>query len=136
MRRDVCLFLALATLAACAKPAPQADPCVIPAFAATAQPGTYMGEREAAAICVKRAAFTIARQGGPLPPIAAAAIAQCGAEEAAAVAALKKSGPAYDYQFKIIHDDLTHAAARAAIQARAIGCGRAPGQGADTVYGE
>jgi len=128
----VLVFIA-ASASACSKPSPPEDTCVMPDFTATAAPGTYMGQREQAAFCVRRAAFEMARKGGPLPPIAAAALARCAKEEADTLAALQKMGPVYDYQRQMIHDDLTHAAARAAVQARSIGCGKRPGAGRDTI---
>src|SRR5437762_13566129 len=119
-------FLAAFVLAACQKPVPPpAHICVIPAFVPSKAPaGSWTAEKEKALYCAKRAAYEIARAGGPLPPIAAAAVAQCADAQEAAIAALRKEGPVYAWERAQLTESLTHMAKISAAQARSIGCGR------------
>lgn len=135
MLRRSLAALALVLAAGCEKEvaAPQIDPCVMPTFTGTHAAGTAMGEKERVTFCVKHAAYALAAKGGPLEPIAAQAVAQCAAAEEAQLAAARKEGPLYDYQIPIMHEALVNNAKRAAVQARATGCGRRPGERPDTV---
>jgi hypothetical protein len=128
--RRVATVLALLALGACSKPAaPPVDTCVLPALAAGAAEGTWAGEKARAAYCVKRAAYELARQGGPVDPIGAAALAQCaGAEDKAMAALAKEEGRSYPWERTQLHESLAHTAQVSARQARDIGCGLPPGQ--------
>jgi hypothetical protein len=128
MARRLLILLAVAALASCDEQARvEADPCVRPPFPQTQAPGSYMGQRERASNCVKRAAFVLARKGGPVEPIGAEAMRLCAQEEADVITALQKLGPVYDYQREQLHQGFARAAQRAAAQARSIGCGRPGG---------
>jgi hypothetical protein len=116
-------------LAGCHKPPPE-DTCRPPVLTATAPPGGYAAEKEAAMICVKKTAFNLAKAGGPVASIGAAAVAQCAATEKA----IGKSGETlYDWQRDQLHESLLHAAQISAVQARAMGCGLPPGAPRDTL---
>ncbi|HWA64171.1 MAG TPA: hypothetical protein VG939_22575 [Caulobacteraceae bacterium] len=120
---------ACAGVAACEKPEPDVV-CRTPLLKATQAPGTYAAEKEAALICVKSAAFALAKAGGPLDPIPAAAVAQCSAQEKAIG---QSGGTLYDWQRQQLHESFLHAAKITAAQARSMGCGAAPGAARDTV---
>ena len=117
----------------CDKPAPSVDTCVTPRQTAPADPRSYAGQRELAHACVKSAAYGIAREGRAVDLVADAVLRQCAGKEADEIAALKRTGPVYPYQVAQIHEGLVHMAKLSAVQARARGCGLAPGQQADSM---
>jgi hypothetical protein len=129
MIRALSLAGALLLLAACGKAEAPVDTCRTPDFAAKATSGTFAGEKEAAMLCVKRAAFAMVKAGQPLPGIAEAAMIQCKPAEAA----MGKTDPLEDWQRKALHETLTHVAERTATQARSTGCGQRPGEAKDTI---
>ena len=130
MGRTIVAALTLLSLAACGKPAAAVDPCHPPKLLAAAAPGTYGADREAATNCVRQAAYALTRAGGPITNVAAAAVERCAAQEKS----ISGHGePLYDWQRTQIHEDLLHVGKATAVQSRAIGCGRAPGEPADTV---
>ena len=130
MFRGLTLAAAAVVLVGCAKAAAPEDSCKTPDFTAKAAAGTFAGEREAASICVRKAAFALAKGGGDIAHAGEAALAQCSAQEAA----IGKSGDTlYDWQRKALHESLTHTGQITATQARAIGCGLPPGSAKDTL---
>jgi hypothetical protein len=122
-------------LAGCDKAPPPAVAC--PAIDPTphADPATWRGAREKAILCIKAEArrLVVARQ--PLAAAADGAVAHCAATEAKALTALRKLGPVYPYQYGVIRDEYAHLALVSATQAKAIGCGRAPGSADDRLPG-
>src|SRR5262245_1458317 len=88
--------VSLLALAACGKKeAAEDESCRSPPLAATATPGTYAAEEEAARLCVKKAAFDLANAGAPVTTIGDRAMARCAETEKA----IGKSGGAlYDWQ--------------------------------------
>ena len=101
-----CLTLAATAvvLVGCARAAPPEDSCKAPDFTAKAAAGTFAAEKEAASICVRKAAFALAKGGGDIAHAGEAALAQCAAQEAA----IGKSGDTlYDWQRKVLHESLT-----------------------------
>jgi hypothetical protein len=131
MIKPLTLVSLLATLAGCAQP-DETPTCRALHLSMHAPPGTYASQLERADICVKTVARELTRAGGPPADAARAAVHRCATDEAAAIAALKKTGPVWPYQKRMIHDGLAHLAAIAAIQARSTGCGRKAGEPADT----
>jgi len=123
-----------AILAGCA-PAPPPLQASCPPLRRTVitNPDSYPGQRARLALCIKSAARGLDLAGGPPAEAARAAVARCAPMEAAAVAALRKSGPVWPYQKAIIHDEVSHLALVAATQSRATGCGRKPGDPLDTL---
>jgi len=130
MIRAVTLAAAAAVLAGCAK-APPEDTCKAPDFTAKAAPGTYAAQKEAVTLCVRKAAFALAKAGGDISHAGEAALAQCKAEEDA----VGKTGPdkLYDWQRDELHESLLHTGKITAAQARSLGCGAPPGAPKDTV---
>lgn len=120
---------ALLILAGCDKPEPPVDPCHAPDLTPKASAGTFAGEKEAATLCIKKAAFEMTKAGQPVAGIGAAAMARCATLEAA----IGKSEPLEDWQRKALHETLTHVAERTATQSRSMGCGRRPGEAKDTI---
>ena len=134
MTRSLKVLALLAMLAACAKPAPQVqNSCPPLRLVQHGDLGAYVGQRERESLCIKAAAHDLAQAGGPVADASRAALARCAPQEADVIAALKKDGPVWPYQRKQIHDDMTHLAQIAATQARALGCGRKPGDPDDTL---
>ena len=129
MLRALGVTAAVLVLAGCEKPEPPVDPCRAPDLIARAAAGTFAGEKEAATLCIKKAAFEMTKAGQPVAGIGAAAMAQCAPLEAA----IGKSEPLEDWQRKALHDTLTHVAERTASQSRSMGCGRRPGEPRDTI---
>lgn len=126
-----CLIVALA-VSACDKPV-RVDTCVAPGLAPPKDPASYLGQRQLAHACLKTAAYAIARNGAAVATVADAVLNRCEGKEADEIAALKKSGPVYDYQVAQIHEELVHGAKLAAVEARSKGCGLPAGQQADTM---
>jgi len=136
MTRSLTVLALLAMLAACDKqqPAAQAqNSCPPLRLVQHGDLNTYVGQREREGLCIKAAARDLTLAGGPVADAAAAALARCGPQEADVIAALKKDGPVWPYQRQQIHDDMAHLAQIAATQARALGCGRKPGDPDDTL---
>ena len=102
-----------------------------PAFTPKAAAGTYAAEKEAVTICVRKAAFGLAKAGGDIRHAGEAAVGQCAAEEAAV--GVKSGDKIYQWQRNELHDSLIHTAQIAATQARATGCGLPPGAAKDTL---
>jgi hypothetical protein len=132
-RLAIALAGVICCLAGCTpKPAAEAvDPCRKPALATTLPAGTYAGEAERAAICVKFAAYDAARRGGPIEVAATAAVQSCAGQEQAELQALAKTDKVYPWEKGQIHDRLAHLALLTVRQARSKGCGKAPGEGPD-----
>lgn len=120
-------------LVGCDKPAQSVDTCVTPRLTAPTDPRDYAGQRELAHVCMKTAAYAIARDGRAVDLVADAVFRQCAGKEADEIAALKRTGPVYPYQIAQIHEGLVHLARISAIQARAKGCGLSPGERADSM---
>ena len=129
MIRALSLAGTLLVLAGCNQAQAPVDTCRTPDLTAKAAAGTFAGEKEAAMLCVKRAAFGMTKAGQPLPGIAETAITQCKSVEAA----MGKSDPLEDWQRKALHETLTQVAERTAVQARSMGCGLRPGEAKDTI---
>jgi hypothetical protein len=106
--------------------APQSA-CTPPTVVQPANPASYGGQRDLARYCIKLNAYNYARQALAVAQVAAVALKQCAANEAATVAALRRTGPVYPYQRQEIDADLAHLAQVSAMRARSRGCG-APGQ--------
>jgi hypothetical protein len=125
------LAAAVAILAGCAAKAPPEDTCKAPDFTAHATGTGYAAQKEAVTLCVRKAAFAMAKAGGDISHAGDKALAQCKTEEDA----VGKSGPdkLYDWQRQELHESLAHAGQITAAQARSLGCGRAPGAPKDTV---
>lgn len=130
MSKVLLIAAVAAVLTGCAKPAPPEDTCMAPDFTPKEQAGTYAGQREAVMICVRRAAFNLAKAGGPIAHAGEQALAQCSTEEAGVGTGKDKL---YDWQRKQLHETLTHTGQIAATQARSIGCGLPPGAPRDTL---
>ena len=130
MFRGLVLAAAAIVLVGCAK-APPEDTCKTPDFTPKAASGTYAAEKEAVTICVRKAAFGLAKAGGDIRHAGEAAVGQCAAEEAAV--GVKSGDRIYEWQRKELHDSLIHTAQIAATQARATGCGLPPGAAKDTL---
>ncbi len=127
-----CLTVAAAAvvLMSCARAAPPEDSCKAPDFTPKAAAATFAGEKEAASICVRKAAFALAKGGGDIAHAGEAALAQCAVQEAA----IGKSGDTlYDWQRQALHESLTHTGQITATQARSKGCGLPPGTAKDTL---
>jgi hypothetical protein len=92
------------------------------------EPGTWAAEREQANFCIKMAAFELVKGGGPVADAGRLAVARCSRLEDAFTAALKRAGPVYPYQRRLIADDFAHLGLITAVRARSIGCGRPQGQ--------
>ncbi|MGA0601590.1 hypothetical protein ACO2Q3_12875 [Caulobacter sp. KR2-114] len=131
MFRSTMLAAAALALAGCAAKAPPEDTCKAPDFTARAAPGTYAAEKETVTLCVRKAAFAIAKAGGDITHAGDQAVSQCKAEEAA----VGKAGPDkfYDWQRQELHESLVHTGKITAAQARSLGCGAAPGAPKDTI---
>ena len=130
MSKGLTLAAAAVILVGCAKAAPE-DTCKSPDFTARAAAGTYAAEKEAVTICVRKAAFTLAKAGGDIRHAGEAAVGQCAAQEAAV--GVKSGDKIYEWQRKELHASLIHTAQIAATQARATGCGLPPGAARDTL---
>jgi hypothetical protein len=122
-RAVILAALASGLLTGCSKPAGQVEACRVPTLVPHAPPETYAGAHERATICIKLAAYAIAKGGGPVNAIGPAALAQCAAEQRAVVVALGREGPVWPYQQTRLNEDFAHLANLTATQARAIGCG-------------
>ncbi len=95
---------AAAILAGCAAKAPPEDTCKAPDFTAHATGTGYAAQKEAVTLCVRKAAFAMAKAGGDISHAGDNALAQCKTEEDA----VGQSGPdkLYDWQRQELHESL------------------------------
>jgi hypothetical protein len=129
MSRLTLLAITVLLLAGCQqRPAPVADPCLVPALAPPADAaGTAAGEMERVNLCVKMAVRDLDRAGGPVEAAAKAAVVRCAPQEHAEVAAMGRRQQIYRWEEVEIHDRLEHLALINARQTRSRGCGRPDG---------